>query len=412
MSEVRRIILGVTGSIAAVKSPMIARELMRHGFDIACAMTTGAEAFVTSTALAALTRNQVHTAIFPAGKRTSADAGTWHVHLARSAEAMLIAPCSATTIGKLANGIYDNAVTLLASSIRPGAPLFLAPAMDEEMWLQPVVQDNLEYLRGHGVHVLEPVHGALASGLIGKGRMNEPQALVEQIVATLNASAVHREHASRLSGKRVLITGGPTYEPIDPVRFIGNRSSGKMAAALANAAVSMGASVKLIMGPSTIQTNGSIDREDVETAGEMFDAVLREFRSADIIIMSAAVSDFSPETVSKTKIKKRSISDGELAIRLKRTEDILSTVAKLKQPHQQLIGFALETGDSAEEYAKSKLNEKSLDMIVLNRADESGAGFGHDTNRVTLFTASGSSEALPLMSKAECARQILIKIPA
>ncbi len=403
----KQIILGVTGSIAAVKAPMIARELMRAGATVTTALTGSAQRFATPLAFSALTHEEVITSVLPR-EGSKKDSGTWHIRLGRSASAMLIAPCSATTIGKLRAGIYDNPVTLLASALPRETPLVLAPAMDEEMWLQPMVQENLEVLRRSGVYVIDPTSGLLASGLIGQGRMLEPEALVIRFQQILERASEHLP----LFGKTVLITGGPTFEAIDPVRFIGNRSSGKMAAALAEVAERLGANVVLIMGPSPIRTNGNKRRIDIETADEMMAAVFNEIEDADIIIMNAAVSDFSAAHESKTKLKKRDISDenGKLKIELQNTPDILREIAKIKRPDQRVIGFALETGNSAESYAESKLLEKDLDMIVLNRADEIGAGFGVDTNKVTIFQRAGTKIELPLMSKEDSAREIFASI--
>ena len=401
----KRILLGITGSIAAIKSPVVARELMREGADIFPVMTDSAAEFTTASAMSALTRHETISQIFPREKAAAADAGTWHIHLARSADAMLIAPCSASTIGKLRAGIYDNPVVLLAASLAKGTPLILAPAMDEEMWLQSAVQKNIAALKHDGVYIISPVSGPLASGLTGMGRMPEPIDLVEELISILGV-------AGPLAGKNILITGGPTYEPIDAVRFIGNRSSGKMAAALANAAKKLGAEVTLIMGPSPIGTNGSIERVDVETAEEMLHAVQELALGADIIIMNAAVSDFAPEETSESKLKKRQMMGerGEVSLRLKQTPDILSRIAATKRPGQFIVGFALEKGDEAEAYARAKLQEKDLDMIVLNNIADSGAGYGFDTNKVTVFTRGGSREDFPLMSKEECARHILDSI--
>jgi phosphopantothenoylcysteine decarboxylase/phosphopantothenate--cysteine ligase len=398
----KRILLGVTGSIAAIKSPVVARELMREGADVFPAMTDGAARFTTASAMSALTRHETVTHIFPPEKTSAADAGTWHIHLARSADAMLIAPCSASTIGKLHAGIYDNPVVLLAASLPKSTPLIIVPAMDEEMWLQPAVQNNIAALKQAGVHVISPVSGPLASGLTGMGRMPEPNDLVEELISVLGGDGP-------LAGKNILITGGPTYEPIDAVRFIGNRSSGKMAVALASVAKKLGADVTLIMGPSPIDTNGSIDRVDVETAEEMLRAVEEFAKEADIIIMNAAVSDYTPEHVSESKLKKRHLTGdtGALSLHLKQTPDILSHIAKTKGPGQFVVGFALEKGDEAEAYARAKLLEKDLDMIVLNNIADSGVGFGLDTNKITVFTRNGSREDFPLMTKEECARHIL-----
>lgn len=405
MLKDKKIIYGVTGSIAAIKAPIVARELMRQGADVHCVLTPSAEKFTTGYALSVLTQNDAHSDIFTATN------STWHVHLGRTADVMLIAPCSATTLGKLRYGIYDNAVLLAASSLREGTPLVLAPAMDEEMWLQPAVQENIEWLKGHGAYIIEPTSGALASGLTGKGRMLEPSELiekVEELLGQLPASSGQWSamDKSKLSGKKILITGGPTYEPIDPVRFIGNRSSGKMGAALAESALNeFGASVTLIMGPSHSKTNSLINRIDVETAEEMRQAARSQFLGNDIIIMSAAVSDYRAKEYSDAKLKKSEKNISHLE--LEKTTDILKELSSLKKDNQVLVGFALESKERGREYAKAKLASKSLDMIVLNYFDEAGAGFSGDTNHVTVFAKSGDEIDIPPMSKKACATEIL-----
>jgi phosphopantothenoylcysteine decarboxylase/phosphopantothenate--cysteine ligase len=318
-------------------------------------------------------------------------------------------------IGKLSNGIYDDAVSLLSASLKPGTPVFIAPAMDEEMWLQQVVQANVEYLDDLCFNIIRPTRGALASGLTGEGRMQELSQMIDEIEKYLEAASIEHAYMLKeqvLKGKNVLITGGPTYEPIDPVRFIGNRSSGKMAVALAKHAAGMGANVTLVMGPSAAETNGEINRRNTETAEEMLNEVMQHLPTQDIIIMNAAVSDFAVESISTSKLKKRELAESDMALKLKRTPDILSTIAEKKRDDQLLVGFALETGEQAEEYALGKLKEKSLDMIVLNRADEEGAGFGHDTNKVVIFDKSGNREELGLMSKERCAFEILSRVAA
>lgn len=402
----KTIIFGVTGSIAAIKSPIVARELMRHGANVVPVLTKSALEFTTATALSALTHSEAITEIFPSTQKgAQADAGTWHIRLARSADAMLIAPCSAKTIGLLAHGIYENAVTLLAASLPRITPLIIAPAMDEEMWLQPAVQKNLETLRANGVQVIEPVHGALASGLVGMGRMPEPADLITRFVNLIAPKGP-------LAGKHVLVTGGPTHEPIDAVRFIGNRSSGKMAAALAAAAARRGARVELVMGPSAVSTNGNLERINVETAEEMRSAVMSKLPAVDVVIMSAAVADLKPTSVAGGKLKKREIKDR--AIALEPTPDILYEIALSRSASQLLVGFALEKSDSSKEagrnYALAKLAEKKLDMIVLNDLADAGAGFGHDTNQVTMFIAGGGEIRTPLLTKQECAERILDEI--
>jgi phosphopantothenoylcysteine decarboxylase/phosphopantothenate--cysteine ligase len=423
----KRIILGVTGSIAAIKAPTVARELVRSGACVTCVMTESAVQFVTREELEAASGQAVISSIFAGeGRAGSTDLRepslrsdkTWHVHLARGADAMLIAPCSASAIGMLRAGIYDNAVTLAAASLPKGTPLVIVPAMDEDMWLQSAVQENLAWLKQSGVIVIEPVSGLLASGLTGMGRMPEPEAIVQQfqdVVARFPRLTFNSDGEGRgtlpLQDKRVLITGGPTYEPIDAVRFIGNRSSGKMAAALAIEAKRMGADVTLVMGPTTpfpLLSQEGVVRIDVESAEEMLQAVSIESVNADIIIMSAAVADFAPEHTSEGKLKKG--ADDTMTLTLKKTPDILAEISKTKRPGQIIVGFALEKGDEAEDYARKKLNDKNLDMIVLNNIAETGAGFGYDTNKVTIFMRSGEKIALPLLTKEECAKVILKNI--
>jgi phosphopantothenoylcysteine decarboxylase / phosphopantothenate---cysteine ligase len=423
----KRIILGVTGSIAAIKAAAVARELVRAGASVTCVMTESAEQFVTREELESASGQAVVSTIFPQGAQPppipllKKEGGivdnslTWHVHLARSADAMLIAPCSASAIGMLRAGIYDNAVTLAAASLPKGTPLILVPAMDEDMWLQPAVQENLAWLKRNGVIVIEPVSGLLASGLTGMGRMPEPEAIVREfrtVVARFPRLPFQSDGEGRetlpLQNKRILITGGPTYEPIDAVRFIGNRSSGKMAAALAIEAKRMGADVTLVMGPTTpfplLEKEGVV-RIDVETAEEMQQVVSIEVPEADIIIMSAAVADFAPEHTSEGKLKKG--TGDTMTLTLKKTPDILAEISKKKRPDQIIVGFALEKGDEAESYAQKKLKDKNLDMIVLNNIADEGAGFGYDTNKITIFSKSGEKIALPLMTKEECAQEIL-----
>jgi len=406
MLNAKRIIYGITGSIAAAKAPIIARELVRAGAEVHCALTNSAQKFTTPYSLSILTGNEAITEIFP-----SSGKGTWHVHLGRLAYAMLIAPCSAATLGKLRRGIYDNPVLLLASSLGQNAQLVIAPAMDEEMWLQPAVQENIEWLKSKGVKFIEPVKGNLASGIVGMGRMPEADDVVKQFQQLLAIPETRNPKPETrnlpLAGKLILITGGPTYEPIDPVRFIGNRSSGKMGAALASEAAEIfGADVTLIMGPSSEKTPSSVNRINVETADEMRDEVLSQLSGHDILIMSAAVSDFRPSDPSKQKIKK-SANKKKLSLELSPTKDILKDVMSQKKAKQKIIGFALEGGDDAIKYAKEKLDAKGLDMIVLNRFDEMGAGFSTDTNRITIFTKDGLQKEVPLVTKTECARIIL-----
>ncbi len=415
--ENKRIILGVTGSIAAIKSPTVARELVRAGASVVCVMTESAEQFITREEMESASGQTVISSIFAGeGRAGSADLRgekTWHVHLARNANAMLIAPCSASAIGMLRAGIYDNPDTHVAASLPKGTPLVIVPAMDEDMWLQPAVQENLSWLKRNGVIVIEPVSGLLASGLTGMGRMLEPENIVQHFIEILDQppTSARLQKAGVLLGKRILITGGPTYEAIDAVRFIGNRSSGKMAAALAIEAKRMGADVTLVMGPTApfplLKKEGVI-RVDVESAEEMLEAVSAEVPNADIIIMSAAVVDFAPEHASEGKMKKG--ADDTMTLTLKKTPDILAEISKTKRPGQIIVGFALEKGDEAEDYARKKLANKNLDMIVLNNIADEGAGFGYDTNKITIFTRSGEKTALPLLTKEQCALLILQRI--
>ncbi|HET9136542.1 MAG TPA: bifunctional phosphopantothenoylcysteine decarboxylase/phosphopantothenate--cysteine ligase CoaBC [Candidatus Kapabacteria bacterium] len=404
-----KIIYGITGSIAAIKSPIVARELMRAGAEVHPVMTDSAEKFVTPYALSVLTKNETIRSIFSASHSS-----TWHIHLGRSVDAMLIAPCSTATLGKLRYGIYDNAVLLAAASLRPETPLVIAPAMDEEMWLQPAVQENILWLKSKGVRIIEPISGELASGFSGMGRMKEPDELVREFEAVLSnrepRATNHEIKPLPLQAKRILITGGPTYEPIDPVRFIGNRSSGKMGAALATVAWGeFGANVTLVMGPSSVKTNEMMHRIDVETTEQMHSAVTQQALGSDIIIMSAAVSDYKIKEYSDSKLKK-SGKDKVHKLELEPTTDILKDIAKHKKDNQIIVGFALESKERGEEYAKRKLEEKSLDMIVLNYFDEDGAGFSTDTNRVTIFTKNGKRSDIALSSKTDCAREILNRV--
>jgi phosphopantothenoylcysteine decarboxylase/phosphopantothenate--cysteine ligase len=402
MLNSKKIIYGITGSIAAAKAPIIARELIRVGAEVYCALTESAQKFTTPYALSILTGNEAITKVF-------ASSGTWHVHLARSASAMLIAPCSAATLGKLRRGIYDNPVLLLASSLGQQTQLVIAPAMDEEMWQQPAVQENIEWLKSKGVKFIEPQKGILASGIVGMGRMPEADEVVKQFEELINSPENRNpkpETRLPLEGKHILITGGPTYEPIDPVRFIGNRSSGKMGAALATEAANFfGADVTLIMGPSAIKTPSLVNRIDVETADEMRDEVIAQLPGHDILIMSAAVSDFKASDIAKQKIKKT--KKKEFSLELIGTRDILKDIMSKRKTKQKIIGFALEGGEDSISYAKGKLSEKKLDMIVLNRFDERGAGFASDTNKISIFGKDGLHKEIPLVSKTECARIIL-----
>lgn len=390
----RHILLGVTGSIAAYKSAMLVRELVKAGAEVRVVMTPSACEFITPLTLATLSQSDVVLDMFPADRSK----GTWHIHLALWADAMLIAPASANTIAKLAHGFADNALSSLALALR--CPLVLAPAMDTDMFVHPATQDNVRILAGRGVTIVEPEAGELASGLSGPGRLPELPILigaVEQVLATKRD----------LEGRSVLVTAGPTYEALDPVRFIGNRSSGKMGYALAAAAAERGAEVLLVSGPTVLPTPAGVRRVDVESAQSMHDAVMEQADTVDIAILAAAVADFAAEHVAETKIKKSDDNADGLTLRLRRTPDILRTLGQRSgKAGRVLVGFALET-DREIENARRKLEEKGADFIVLNNPRIEGAAFGGDTNVATLLSREGTVEELGLLDKKRLAHIIL-----
>ncbi len=391
----RRVLLGVTGSIAAYKSALLVRELVKAGAEVQVVMSQSAHDFVTPLTLATLSKRPVLTDLF-----VRDGSGRWndHVHLARWADVMIIAPCSANTMGKMAQGICDN--LLMACYLSAACPVYVVPAMDLEMFRDHGVQNSLATLLERGIRSIGPDNGELASGLQGAGRMSEPEAIVEQVMDDLLTS-------SPLNGKRLLVTAGPTQESIDPVRYIGNRSTGKMGFALAREAAARGARVDLVAGPVALSSDfPGIDRTDVVTAAEMA-AVCRSLATtADVVIMSAAVADYRPAAPAGSKMKKR---DGVLDIALEATEDILAWMGAHKRAGQLLVGFALET-DNELANATEKLKRKNLDLLVLNSLRDAGAGFGHDTNRVHLLTPGKDPEETPLMDKSEVARIILDRI--
>jgi phosphopantothenoylcysteine decarboxylase/phosphopantothenate--cysteine ligase len=386
----RRILVGITGSIAAYKSATLVRLLRKEGAQVQVILTPAAADFITPLTLATLSGNPVHSNYVQ-----NVETGEWtnHVELGLWADLLLIAPATANTISDLVTGRAEGLLGGVFLSAR--CPVMIAPAMDLDMYAHPATQSNLQLLSSRGVTVLPSPDGELASGLSGAGRMMEP----EDIVLALNDFF----HGQRpLSGKNVLITAGPTYESIDPVRFIGNRSSGKMGFALAEQAAALGAIVTLVTGPVALATpKGSIRRIDVESAEQMFQAVDQAFDQADICIMSAAVADFKPAHPASQKIKKR---DGVEAIALAPTVDILKAMGERKRPGQMLVGFALET-QNGEQQARMKLKEKNADLIVLNQPGDD-TGFGADTNRVTLITEN-KIVPLKLMSKTDVAKEIL-----
>lgn len=388
----KHIVLGVTGSIAAYKAAFLVRLLIKKGAEVQVVMTPAAKEFITPLTLSTLTRKPVVSEFFD--RRD----GSWnsHVDLGQWADAMLIAPCTASTIGKMASGVADNMLITTYYSMK--APVFIAPAMDLDMYRHPVTQHNLETLRSIGNIIIEPASGELASQLVGKGRMQEP----EEIVAALEE---YFSKQAQLSKKKVLITAGPTYEAIDPVRFIGNYSTGKMGFALAEECAARGADVTLIAGPVNLKTvNPGINRIDVKSAQHMYEAAMKHFPGSDAAILCAAVADFTPVQTSDTKIKRK----GEITLTLKPNPDIAASLGAIKRPDQRMVGFALETNDEFSN-AQDKLERKNLDFIVLNSLRDDGAGFGYDTNKVTLIDRNGSDE-LPLQSKKDVAKAIVSKL--
>ncbi len=388
----RKIILGVTGSIAAYKAAYLIRALIREGAEVQVVMTPAAKEFITPLTLATLSRKPVVSEFF------SRRDGSWHSHvdLGLWADAMLIAPATAATIGKMARGVADN--MLVTTYLSCKAPVFVAPAMDLDMYAHPATQENIARLRAFGNRIIEPAEGELASTLVGKGRMEEPDHIVD-------ALARYWADADDLAGRTVLITAGPTYEKIDPVRFIGNYSSGKMGFALAEACARRGAEVKLVAGPVALSTSHPrIARTDVESADEMYDAATALFPACDVAILAAAVADYRPETPAEEKIKRE--ETGDLRLSLVRNRDIAAELGRRKRADQCLVGFALETNDAVA-HAREKLRRKRLDLIVLNSLQDAGAGFGCDTNKITVIDSLGRPRDFPLKRKTELADDIL-----
>jgi len=399
MLKGKKILLGVTGSIAAYKAALIVRLFIKSGAEVKVLMTDAATEFITPLTLSTLSKNPVFTEFY-----TRKD-GVWnnHVDLGLWADLFIIAPASANTMAKLVHGQSDNLLT--ATYLSAKCPVFIAPAMDLDMWKHPSTQSNIEALESYGNKIIPVGEGELASGLSGAGRMAEP----EDIITFSENEIISSSERLPLSGKKVLINAGPTYEAIDPVRFIGNRSSGKMGVALANVAAEMGAEVKLILGPSSQRPSySSIDLVMVTSAAEMFEATDAAFSDSDITILCAAVADFTPKKVSDIKIKKKDNSE-EISVELERTKDILKTMGEKKSENQILVGFALETNNE-EENAKAKLKKKNLDLIVLNSLQDKGAGFQGDTNKVTLFDKNNNISKFELKSKAEVAADIINKV--
>ena len=397
MLKGKKIVLGITGSIAAYKACLIIRALIKQGAEVQVVITPAGKEFITPITLSALTHKPVVSEFF------SQRDGTWnsHVDLGLWADAMLIAPATASTIGKMANGIADN--MLITTYLSMKAPVFIAPAMDLDMYAHPSTQQNLKTLQGYGNHIIEPQSGFLASGLEGKGRMEEPERIVEFLDNALSQTEPQKD----LAGKSILITAGPTYEKIDPVRFIGNYSSGKMGFALAAECARRGADVTLVAGPVSLSTPEGVNRIDVESCQEMYEASTKAFPQMDAAILCAAVADFRPETTADQKIKREK---DDLVLRLQPTHDIAQQLGKLKTDNQVLVGFALETNDE-EVNAKKKLAKKNLDFIVLNSTRNKGTTFRSDDNQISIISATGQKD-FPKKPKTEVARDIVDHLAA
>lgn len=390
MLKGKKIVLGITGSIAAYKACYIIRALVKAGAEVQVVITPAGKEFITPITLSALTQKPVISDFF------SQRDGTWHSHVALGlwADAMVIAPCTASTLGKMAGGVADNMLVTTYLSMK--APVFIAPAMDLDMYAHPSTQANLERLRSYGNHIIEPQSGYLASGLEGKGRMEEPEAIVKAV------DDYFRGNTGQLAGKRIMITAGPTFERIDPVRFVGNYSSGKMGFALAGECARRGADVTLIAGPVALKEGRGIRRIDVESCDQMYRAAVSEFGGCDAAILCAAVADFRPDSVADSKIKR---GDSDLVLRLKPTHDIASELGRMKKPGQRLVGFALETNDE-QAHAMGKLERKNLDFIVLNSLRNKGTCFRSDENQVCILTREGMTE-YPKKSKEGVAEDII-----
>ena len=389
----KKIVLGITGSIAAYKAAILIRGLIKKGAEVQVVITPAGKEFITPITLSALTSKPVVSEFF--AQRD----GTWnsHVDLGLWADAMVIAPATASTIGKMANGIADN--MLITTYLSMKAPVFVAPAMDLDMFAHPSTQKNLDTLRSYGNHIIEPGEGELASHLVGKGRMEEPEKIVEVLENFF-------KQQQDLKGKKVMITAGPTCEKIDPVRFIGNYSSGKMGYALAEECANRGAEVTLVSGPVTLKAHHpNIHRVDVESAQQMYEAAKEAFSNTDAAILCAAVADFTPDIVADHKIKREK---DDLILQLKPTQDIAASLGKKKKNGQIMVGFALETNDE-QQNAQGKLERKNFDFIVLNSLNDKGAGFRVDTNKITIIDKEGATP-YPLKSKTEVASDIINRL--
>ena len=397
----KKIVLGITGSIAAYKSCLIIRELIKSGAEVQVVITPAGKEFITPITLSALTHKPVVSEFF------SQKDGTWnsHVDLGLWADAMVIAPCTAATLGKMANGIADN--MLITTYLSMKAPVFIAPAMDLDMYKHPSTQKNIETLRSFGNYIIEPGSGFLASGLEGKGRMEEPENIVKALDKFFSVSSELQSALNDLKEKKILITAGPTYEKIDPVRFIGNYSSGKMGFALAEECARRGAKVVLVAGPVSLTCSDGIQRVNVESCKEMFEAAVRVFPDCDAAILCAAVADFRPEAIAEEKIKR--VGD-DLVLKLKPTQDIAATIGRMKEKSQRIVAFALETNEE-ENNAQRKLEKKNADFIVLNSTRIPGTTFQADDNQITIINKEGKKRYAK-KPKTEVARDIIDELVA
>jgi phosphopantothenoylcysteine decarboxylase/phosphopantothenate--cysteine ligase len=399
MFQDKKILLAVTGSIAAYKSILLVRLLVKASAEVKVVMTPAAKDFVSPLTLATLSKNPVVTDLF--------NEASWsnHVMLGRWADVMVVAPLSCNTLAKMANGLCDN--MLLATWLSATCPVVVAPAMDEDMWHHPATRLNLQKLESYGNRVIPVEKGELASGLYGDGRMAEPETIMQYLENNFFATAEPNGSGQALTGKKALVTAGPTYEPIDPVRFIGNHSSGKMGLAIAEELAKRGAEVHLVLGPSALKTTlAGVYLHKVQTAEQMYQTCMKEFPTADIAVMSAAVADYTPIETAPGKIKKTSDT---LTLQLTKTKDILKSLGEIKRKEQLLVGFALETANERE-YALDKLTSKNADLIVLNSLNDEGAGFGHDTNKITIFEKNGHEIAYDRKPKQQVAKDIVDRI--
>ncbi len=392
MLQGKKILLGITGSIAAYKSLILVRLLVKAGAEVKVILTAAAKDFVTPLSVSTLSKNAALVDL------SEGDLWTNHVLLGRWADLMVIAPLSANTLAKISHGLCDN--LLLATYLSCGCPVVVAPAMDEDMWHHPSTQANLEKIQSFGNRVIAVEHGELASGLVGDGRMAEPESILDFI-------GKHFFFQQDLKGKHALVTAGPTHESIDPVRFIGNHSSGKMGVAVAQELAARGATVDLVLGPSSLRVDlRGVQVERVESAQQMYEACIKKFPASDIAVMAAAVADYTPAEVFAEKLKKESTS---LTLELVRTKDILHSLGEMKTPKQVLVGFALEKSQE-KKYALGKLASKKADLIVLNSLNDQGAGFGFDSNKITIFEKNGNELDYDLKPKQQVAKDIVDRI--